>query len=160
MKNFECFIKQVYIWNSERNALIWSITYVLTISRDHQITFVASWDNSCGIFLCIYQAIKVIAASKNAWRQAILSPLYYFIDENHAFTRTIKTYKSIVIIILQNEGQEKALSKKIIKFDLVDQIKLNVFIYKNIKILEYLNRINNMIYHSQFRKAIISFPNL
>ena len=48
---------------------------------------------------------------------------YHFIDENHAFTRTIKIYKSTVIIILQNKGQETALSKKLLS--LTFWIKLN-----------------------------------
>ena len=34
------------------------------ISRVNQITLVASWDNSCGFLLCIYQVIKIIPASK------------------------------------------------------------------------------------------------
>ena len=60
---------------------------------------------------------------------------------------------------MQAKGLETSLSKNI-KFDYVDKIKLNVFMYNKIKILEYLNRINNMIYHSKFPKAITSFPNL
>ena len=54
---------QVYIWYSDRNALIWSITRVFGISRVNQITLVGSSDNSCGILLCIYQLIKIIPAS-------------------------------------------------------------------------------------------------
>ena len=63
-QDFQCYIIQVYIWSSDRNAFIPSAARVRRTSKINQDTHIGSWDNSCDVLLWIYQLIKIIRASR------------------------------------------------------------------------------------------------